>query len=129
MQELMGSFSEDETINLKHLIDLFAEITQAKNAFIATLQEDDSLNVIASYNRYSEVPFHKYVIEQVKQKKDSIIVNDTFEYNGRKGDILIPKDITAVFCIPVIIPKENDSIELMEERRRYKDQGGNTRIG
>ncbi|MHB1394847.1 MAG: diguanylate cyclase [Clostridia bacterium] len=129
MHELMGRFSEDETINLKHMIDLFAEITQAKNAFIATLQEDDSLNVIASYNRYSEVPFYKYVIEQVKQKKDSIIVNDTFEYNARKGDILIPKDITAVFCIPVLIPKENDSIDMMEERRRYREQGSNTIIG
>ncbi len=129
MHELMGRFSEDETTNLKHMLDLFAEITQAKNAFIATLQEDDSLNVIASYNRYSEVPFYKYVIEQVKQKKDSIIVNDTFEYNARKGDILIPKDITAVFCIPVLIPKENDSIDMMEERRRYREQGSNTIIG
>jgi diguanylate cyclase (GGDEF)-like protein len=129
MQELVGRFSEDETTNLKHMIDLFAEITQAKNAFIATLQEDDSLNIIASYNRYSEVPFYKYVIEQVKQKKDSIIVNDTFEYNARKGDILIPKDITAVFCIPVVIAEENDSIELMEERRRYREQGSNTIIG
>ncbi|HYF75424.1 MAG TPA: diguanylate cyclase, partial [Candidatus Nitrosocosmicus sp.] len=129
IQELVSRFSEDETVNLKHMIDLFAETTQAKNAFIATLQEDDSLNVIASYNRYSEVPFYKYVIEQVKQKKDSIIVTDTFEYNTRKGDILIPKDITAVFCIPVLIPKAEDSIELIEDRRRYRDQGNNTIIG
>jgi len=128
IQELVNRFSDDEAINLKHMIDLFAEITQAKNAFIATLQEDDSLNVITSYNRYSEVPFYKYVIEQVKQKRDSIIVNDTFEYNARKGDILIPKEITAVFCIPVMIPKETDSIELMEERRRYREQENSTII-
>ncbi|HWR61381.1 MAG TPA: GGDEF domain-containing protein, partial [Clostridia bacterium] len=131
VQELVSRFSDDETSNLKYMIDLFAELTQAKNAFIATLQEDDSLNIIASYNRYSEVPFYKYIIEQVKQKRDSIIVNDTFEYNARKGDILIPKDITAVFCIPVMIPKERDSIEieLVEERRRNKEQGNNTIIG
>gem|GEM_PF-2036817 len=129
IQELMSRFSDDETMNLKYMIDLFAEITQAKNAFIATLQEDDSLNVIVSYNRYSEIPFYKYVIEQVKQKKDSIIVNDAFEYNARKGDILIPKDITAVFCIPVAIPKESDSIGLVEERRRYREQESDIIIG
>jgi diguanylate cyclase (GGDEF)-like protein len=131
LQELMSRFNDDETINIKHTIDLLAEITQAKNAFIATLQEDGSLNVIASYNRYLEAPFYKYVIEQVKQKKDSIIVNDTFEYNAKKGDILIPKDITAVFCIPVMIPKERDSIEieLGGERRRYQGQDNNTIIG
>jgi diguanylate cyclase (GGDEF)-like protein len=123
VQELVARFGDDEISNLKHMINLFAEITQAKNAFIATLQEDESLNVIASYNRYSEVPFYKYMIEQVRQKKDSIIVNDTFEYNARKGDILIPKDITAVFCIPVMVSKENDSMELLEEKRRYRDQG------
>ncbi|HWR62475.1 MAG TPA: GGDEF domain-containing protein, partial [Clostridia bacterium] len=123
IQELVSRFNDDETSNLKHMINLFAEITQAKNAFVATLQEDDSLNVIASYNRYSEAPFYRYMIEQVRQKKDSIIVKDTFEYNARKGDILIPKDITAVFCIPVMISKENDSMELVEEKRRYRDEG------
>ncbi len=128
IQELVSRFSDDETGNLKHMIDLFAEITQAKNAFIATLQEDDSLNVIASYNRYSEAPFYKYVVEQAKQKRDSIIVSDTFEYNTRKGDILIPKDITAVFCIPVMIPKESDSTEFVEERRRHRDSGSGTII-
>jgi diguanylate cyclase (GGDEF)-like protein len=128
LQELVSRFTDDEVGNLKHLVNLVAETTQAKNAFIATLQEDDSLNVIVSYNRYSEVPFYRYLIEQVKQKKDSIIVNDTFEYNTKKGDILIPKDITAVFCIPVMISKENDSIELMEEKRRHRDQGSGTII-
>ncbi|HPW40519.1 MAG TPA: diguanylate cyclase [Bacillota bacterium] len=131
MQELVGRFSDDETANLKHMVDLFAEITQAKNAFIATLQEDGSLNVIVSYNRYQETPFYKYLIEQAKQKRDSIIVNDTFDYNAKKGDILIPKDITAVFCIPIMIQKERDGIgiELVEERRRYKEQGDNPIIG
>ena len=131
MQELVSRFSDDETANLKHMVDLFAEITQAKNAFIATLQEDGSLNVIASYNRYQETPFYKYLIEQVNQKRDSIIVNDTFEYNAKKGDILIPKDITAVFCIPIVTQKERGGIgiELVEERRRYKEQMDNPIIG
>jgi len=131
VQELVSRFSDDETANLKHMVDLFAEITQAKNAFIATLQEDGSLNVIVSYNRYQETPFYKYLIEQAKQKRDSIIVNDTFDYNAKKGDILIPKDITAVFCIPIMIQKERDGIgiELVEERRRYKEQGDNPIIG
>ena len=131
IQDLLVRFSDDERANLKQTISLLAEITQAKNAFIATLQEDDSLDVIASYNRYSEIPFYKYIIEQAKQKKDIIIINDAFEYNAGKGDILIPRDITAVFCIPIMTSKESDciGIELEEERRRYRAQEDDTIIG
>ncbi|HOR85048.1 MAG TPA: diguanylate cyclase [Bacillota bacterium] len=131
IQDLLVRFSDDERANLKQTISLLAEITQAKNAFIATLQEDDSLDVIASYNKYSEIPFYKYIIEQAKQKKDIIIINDAFEYNAGKGDILIPRDITAVFCIPLMTSKESDciGIELEEERRRYRAQEDDTIIG
>ncbi len=131
IQELLNRFSDDERFNLKQIIDLLADMTQAKNAFIAVLQEDESLKVIASYRRYSEIPFYKYVVEQVKQKKESIIVSDVFEYNARKGDILIPNNITAVFCIPIMLPKESEGIEAEQggERRKHQDQGNNTIAG
>ncbi|MFZ6017871.1 MAG: sensor domain-containing diguanylate cyclase, partial [Nitrospirota bacterium] len=129
LQELVSRFTEDNISNLKNVINMFAEITQAKNAFIAMLDEDDNLNVLASYNRYFEIPFYKYIIEQVKQKKDSIIVTDAFEYNRKKGDILIPKDMTAVFCIPIMGSREEDSMQLFEDKRRSKGQTGNHVIG
>ncbi len=129
IQELLGKFTEDDGENLKQLIQLYAETTQAKNAFIATLSEDGSLNILASYNRYNENPFYEYMIEQVKQKKDSILVTDTFEYSRKKGEILIPKEITAVFCIPITVPKESEGVGYVEEKRRYREQGSNPAIG
>ncbi|MGB7604142.1 MAG: GGDEF domain-containing protein, partial [Lutisporaceae bacterium] len=129
IRDLIIKFSENNIENIKNIVDLCTEITQAKNAFIAILDEEDNLDILASYNRYSETSFYKYVIEQVKQKKDSIIVTDVFDYNNNKGDILIPKEITAVFCIPIIGTKDEDELGLLKERRKQKQQNESNIIG
>ncbi len=129
IRDLINKFSENNIENIKNIVDLCTEITQAKNAFIAILDEEDNLDILASYNRYSENSFYKYVIEQVKQKKDSIIVTDVFEYNNSKGDLLIPKEITSVFCIPIMGTKNEDELGLIKERRKQKIQNESTIIG
>ncbi len=128
-RDLINKFSENNIENIKNIVDLCTEITQAKNAFIAILDEEDNLDILASYNRYSENTFYKYVIEQVKQKKDSIIVTDVFEYNNSKGDLLIPKEITSVFCIPIMGTKNEDELGLIKERRKQKIQNESSIIG
>jgi len=129
IKDLISNFTDNNIDNMKNIINLCAEVTQAKNAFLATLDEEDNLNVLASYNRYSEIPFYKYVIEQVRQKKDSIIVTDVFDYNKNKGDLLIPKEITAVYCIPIMNTKEEDGLGLLKERRRQKQGNESSIIG
>jgi diguanylate cyclase (GGDEF)-like protein len=129
INEVISNFTENNIDNIKNIINLCAEITQAKNAFLATLDEEDNLNILASYNRYSEIPFYKYVIEQVRQKKDSIIVTDVFDYNKNKGDLLIPKEMTAVYCIPIMSTKEEDGPGILKERRRQKQTNENSIIG
>ena len=129
IQELVGKFTEDDIGNLKHAISLLAEITQAKTAFIAVLEEDNSMEILASYNRYTETPFYKYIIEQAKQKKSSIMINDVFEYSRKKGDILIPKEITALFCIPITAAQTTDGVGIVEEKRRNKETGLSQIVG
>jgi diguanylate cyclase (GGDEF)-like protein len=128
IKEVISNFTDNNIDNIKSLINLCAEATQAKNAFLATLDEEDNLNILASYNRYSEIPFYKYVIEQVRQKKDSIIVTDVFDYNKSKGDLLIPKEITAVYCIPIMSTKEEEQ-GLLKERRKQKQTNESNIIG
>jgi len=129
INEVISNFTDNNIENIKEIINLCAEVTQAKNAFLATLDEEDNLNILASYNRYSEIPFYKYVIEQVKQKKDSIIVTDVFDYNKSKGDLLIPKEMTAVYCIPIMSTKEEEGFGLLKERRRQKQGNESSIIG
>jgi diguanylate cyclase (GGDEF)-like protein len=129
INELISNFTDNNIENIKNTINLCGEITQAKNAFLAILDEEDNLNILASYNRYSEIPFYKYVIEQVRQKKDSIIVTDVFDYNKSKGDLLIPKEITAVYCIPIMSTKEEEGLSLVKERRRQKQGNESSIIG
>ena len=129
IKEVINSFTENNIENIKNIIDLCAEVTQAKNALLATLDEEDNLNILASYNRYTEIPFYKYVIEQVRQKKGSIILTDVFDYNKSKGDLLIPKEMTAVYCIPIMISKEEDGAGILKERRRPKQINESNIIG
>jgi diguanylate cyclase (GGDEF)-like protein len=129
INNVIGKFTENNTDNIKSILDLCAEVTQAKNAFLATLDEEDNLNILASYNGYSEIPFYKYVIEQVRQMKDSIIVTDVFDYNKSKGDLLIPKEVTAVYCIPIMSTKDEDGLEILNERRRQKQINESNIIG
>ena len=129
MREIISSFTDNNIENIKGVVSLCAEVSQAKNAFLATLDEEDNLNILSSYNRYLEIPFYKYVIEQAKQKKDSIIVTDVFDYNKSKGDLLIPKEITAVFCIPIMSSKEEEGLGLLKERRRQKQGNESSIIG
>jgi diguanylate cyclase (GGDEF)-like protein len=129
INNVISKFTENNTDNIKSIIDLCAEVTQSKNAFLATLDEEDNLNILASYNRYSEISFYKYVIEQVRQKKDSIIVTDVFDYNRNKGDLLIPKEVTAVYCIPIMSTKDEDGLEILNERRRQKQTNESNIIG
>ena len=129
IKDVISKFTENNTDNIKSIINLCAEVTQAKNAFLAILDEEDNLNILASYNRYSEISFYKYVIEQVRQKKDSIIVTDVFDYNKNKGDLLIPKEVTAVYCIPIMSIKEEDGLEILNERRRQKQTNESNIIG
>jgi diguanylate cyclase (GGDEF)-like protein len=129
MRQIIISFSDNTIENIKGVVNLCAEVTQAKNAFLATLDEEDNLNILASYNRYLETPFYKYVIEQAKQKKDSIMVTDVFDYNKSKGDLLIPKELTAVFCIPIMSTKEDDCLGLLKERRKQKQGNESIIIG
>jgi diguanylate cyclase (GGDEF)-like protein len=129
IKDVISKFTENNIDNIKNIINLCAEVTQAKNAFLATLDEEDNLNILASYNRYSEIPFYKYVIEQVRQKKDSIIITDVFDYNKNKGDLLIPNEVTAVYCIPIMSTKEEDELEVLNERRRQKQTNESNIIG
>jgi diguanylate cyclase (GGDEF)-like protein len=129
LKEVISNFTESNIDNIKNIVNLCAEVTQSKNAFLATLDEEDNLNILASYNRYSEIPFYKYVIEQVRQKKDSIIVTDVFDYNKNKGDLLIPKEMTAVYCIPIMSTKEEDGLSILKERRRQKQTNESSIIG
>ena len=128
IKDVISQFTEDNIDNIRSVINVCAEVTQAKNAFIATLDEDDNLNILGSYNRYTEISFYKYVIEQVRQKKDSIIVTDVFDYNKNKGDLLIPKEVTAVYCIPIMSTKE-EGLEVLNERRRQKQANESSIIG
>ena len=129
IKEVISKFTDDNIENIKSIVNLCAEVTQAKNAFVATLDEEDNLNILGSYSRYSEISFYKYVIEQVRQKKDSIIVTDVFDYNKNKGDLLIPNEITAVYCVPIMSTKEEDGLEILKERRRQKQTNESSIIG
>jgi len=115
----VNSFSQNTEENIDNLIKLLAELTQAKNSFLAIADEDNNIRFLSRQIKNENKAFYKYVIEQVRQTGESMIITDVYEYRNNVGDNIIPNDIFAVFCIPVSWSKYNH--EYIGDRRRIKE--------
>lgn len=115
----INSFSSNIEDNIKELVELFMSFTQAKNAFLAIIDESNDMRMIYSNLRNDNTGFYKYITEKAGQTGESVIIPDVFEYKKKVNDSLIPKDISAVFCIP-ITPSEVIN-NFKKDRRRGDD--------
>lgn len=112
----LGQNTED---NIDIFIKMLMELTQAKNAFLAVIDEENDIKMLSAQINSENTAFYKYIMEQARQKNDSIIITDVFDYKNKTKDSIIPKDICAVFCIPVAW--SNHGQNLFEDRRKHKE--------
>jgi len=112
----LGQSTED---NIDILIKMLMELTQAKNGFLAVIDEENDIKMLSAQIKSENSAFYKYIMDQARQKNESIIITDVFEYKNKTKDSIIPKDICAVFCIPVAWSSNGQN--LFEERRKYKE--------
>lgn len=112
----LGQSTED---NIDTLIKLLMELTQAKNAFLAVIDEENDIKMLSAQIKSENSAFYKYIMDQARQKNESIIITDVFDYKNKTKDSIIPKDIAAVFCIPVAWSSNGQ--HLFEDRRKYKE--------
>ena len=97
----LKNFSSNTEESIKELVELLKDFTQAKNAFLAITDDSSSMRFVYTNLKNENFNFYKYIIEKVRQTGESIIISDVFEYKRKIDNSLIPKDISAVFCIPV----------------------------
>lgn len=112
----INGFGIDIEDNIKKMMEAFMGFTQAKNGFLAITDENNEIKMLYSNIKDENMGFYKYIIEKVKQGEESIIIPDVFEYKKKAYGSLIPKDISAVFCIPIVSSDAADNLKM--ERRK-----------
>ncbi len=105
--------------NIDILIEMLMDLTQAKNAFLAIIDDDNNIKMLSSRIKSENSAFYKYTMDQARQKNESIIITDAFDYKNKTKDNIIPKDICAVFCIPVTWARHDE--DSVKDRRKYKE--------
>ncbi|NLM43466.1 MAG: GGDEF domain-containing protein [Clostridiales bacterium] len=115
----INNFSQNTEENIDSLIKMLAELTQAKNSFLAIADDDNDIVMLSEYIKNENRAFYKYAIEQVRQTGESMVITDVFEYRNNIEDNIIPNDIFAVFCIPVSWSRYNH--DYIEDRRKQKE--------
>ncbi len=117
--EIVSKFDQNTEDNIKKLVKLLMNITQSKNAFVAVIDENNEVSMLYSKLKNENNSFYKYIIEKTMQNNESIMITDAFEYKNKVNDSCIPKDICAVFCIPIMSLKDKN--DLNKDRRKNKD--------
>ncbi|MDD4835062.1 MAG: diguanylate cyclase [Lutispora sp.] len=114
----IGRLGQDTETNMNILIDALMDLTQAKNGFLGVIDEDNDMRMLSSKIKNENCAFYKYIVDQVRQKNQSIIIADVFEYKNKTKDSIIPKDICAVLCIPVT--HSGNGEDFTKDRRKNK---------
>lgn len=117
----ISKFDENTEENIKKLVELFMSVTQAKSAFLAIIDEDNEMEMLYSKLKNENKSFYKYIIEKARQSNESIMITDVFEYKKKTNDLLIPKDVCAVFCIPITPFRDEQGFD--KGRRKNKNSG------
>jgi diguanylate cyclase (GGDEF)-like protein len=111
----INGFGIDIEDNIKKMVEAFMGFTQAKNGFLAISDENNEIQMLYADIKTENMGFYKYIIEKVRQGEESIMIPDVFEYKKKVYGSLIPKDISAVFCIPIV---SADDVGFLEIERR-----------
>lgn len=115
----VNSLGQNVEDNLDVMMKMLMELTQAKNGFLAILDEENNIKMLSTQIKNENNAFYKYIMDQARQKNESIVITDAFDYRNKTKDSIIPKDICAVFCIPVAWSGNDDG--LYNDRRKYKE--------
>lgn len=117
----ISGFGIDIEDNIKLFVEAFMGFAQAKNGFLAITDENNEIQMLYANIKKENNDFYRYIVEKTKQKGDSILIPDVFEYkkNTNEGS-LIPKDVAAFFSIPILASYREDKIKI--ERRKTSNE-------
>lgn len=114
-KDIITNLCSDTIKNIELIIKYLAGITLATKGVIVVEGLHHELNVIASVNDNFDLQSNKYIFERVKATMEPVLIVE--KINKHEMDYnLLPEDIKACLCVP-IISRSNADDNLQETER------------
>lgn len=130
MDELLSLFTSNYKSNLELILNYIVKKSYADNAAIFTY--DEELNKIETFISTSEnisTENKSKIISEVMQNGTGLLINRTLKNENCGMFMLLPDDVKALMCVP-IIKRQNENLCLEGvNRRKAKHKQNETTIG
>ena len=115
--DLFGNIYSDSLRTLQAVIGFLARVTLAKQAFILLEEQGKDIKILAAASGELINLKSRYIIDRARLSKAPILLTEeSLEYSY--NDIqLIPAEVKAAICIPIIMSNESGQETVIEERR------------
>lgn len=122
IEELISYFTYNYKANLELILDFVVQKTFANRAMIYVYNDhSDELETLVSTTENNFLPEKMQILSELRQESEGLLINRSFKHDNNNLFMLLPDDIKALMCVPILkIRSEHINVQTKDRRKKSK---------